>query len=144
MRKKQVWRYYCDFCKKAGCSAYHIRNHEERCTMNPNRVCGMCRLMEQPQPELSVLIALLPPTIIKQEGDCLDWIAWKSDVDEEAALLKLREASGNCPACILATLRQAKIPVPMVRGFDYSAESKSIRADYYEAQATDPYQYVTM
>jgi hypothetical protein len=38
--KKNV--YYCDHCKKKGLSAVHIRNHEGRCTNNPDRWCGAC------------------------------------------------------------------------------------------------------
>lgn len=141
MRKKRVWRYYCDFCKKAGCSAYHLRNHEERCTMNPNRTCGMCKLLDQSQPALANLVALMPATVVKQEGDCADWIGWESNPEAQAALANLRKAAGNCPACILAALRQAKIPVPMMTGFDYAAESKLLRDDFYEAQSADRYEY---
>lgn len=42
MRKVKKWRYYCDFCKKSGCSGHHIVKHETHCCRNPNRVCRMC------------------------------------------------------------------------------------------------------
>ena len=42
------------------------------------------------------------------------------------ALPVLREAVGDCPACVMAALRQAKKPVPMAEGFDFSAEINTI------------------
>ena len=38
--KKNV--YYCDFCGKRSLAALHMHNHEDGCTMNPNRKCGLC------------------------------------------------------------------------------------------------------
>lgn len=141
MKKKQVWRYYCDFCKKAGCSAYHLRNHETHCTLNPNRVCRMCFMLDQKQPKLADLIALMPATVVIRTEWGSESIEFKSLPEAEAAFVKVREAAGNCPACILSALRQAKIPAPMMEGFDYAKEGNSIRADYYEAQNTDLYEY---
>uniref|UniRef100_A0A6M3Y154 Uncharacterized protein n=1 Tax=viral metagenome TaxID=1070528 RepID=A0A6M3Y154_9ZZZZ len=43
-----------------------------------------------------------------------------------AALPALRKAAGDCPACIMAALRQAKIPVPMAEKFNFTAEMKNI------------------
>jgi hypothetical protein len=42
-----------------------------------------------------------------------------------AALPAMRELCGDCPVCILAALRQKKIPVPLAEGFDYKAEMKN-------------------
>lgn len=42
MRAKMRWRYYCDFCPKAGGSKAHMRTHEASCTRNPDRTCRMC------------------------------------------------------------------------------------------------------
>ena len=53
-------RYYRDFCKKSGGSAYHMRRHESACTANPNRQCGMCDGGGYDAADLPVLIALLP------------------------------------------------------------------------------------
>ncbi len=46
-----------------------------------------------------------------------------------AALPALREATENCPACILAALRQRGIPVPSVNGFNFTEEMKSVWSD---------------
>lgn len=88
MRRKQVWRYYCDFCKKSGCSAGHIKRHERGCTNNPNRTCSYCRAAGLEQKTMSELIEVL--------GDGTD-------------LTAIRDLSENCPACILAAIRQAKL-----------------------------------
>lgn len=87
MRVKKVNRYYCDFCRKAGCSAGHLKRHETSCTANPNRVCNVCKMVEGVQKPIAELLAVLP------KGD--------------SAVKALRELTNNCPACILAALRQS-------------------------------------
>lgn len=84
MNRKQVWRYYCDFCGKGRCQAASIINHEKHCTKNPNRECGMCALAEHSTP----LMVNLRFALIK-------------GIDS-----LLREAK-NCPACTLAAIRQS-------------------------------------
>jgi len=37
--KKSV--FYCDFCRKYKLTSHAMKLHEERCTMNPDRVCRM-------------------------------------------------------------------------------------------------------
>jgi len=145
MRKKRVWRYYCDFCKKAGCSSYHMKRHERRCTMNPNRVCGMCEIVGEAQPDLSELIKLLPNPkeyegTWSMDGD--EWISY-SGLDEAvaAALPALRDAANNCPACILAAIRQAGIPVLVAIGFDVKAEWQKFWDAYNESQHDYPDNY---
>ena len=66
-----------------------MTNHEKGCTMNPERICGMCKVAgyeQKPIPELkSVLL---------------------SHKDPEAGMIALRTVTDNCPACILAVIRQ--------------------------------------
>lgn len=85
MKQKKVWRFYCDHCKKAGGGKRAMETHERHCTLNPERECRVCALVHgahpRPMPEL---IAAL----------------------NEGGYKKLREASSECPACILARLRQ--------------------------------------
>ncbi len=92
MTKKKVWRYRCDFCKKANCSSASIRKHERRCTANPNRVCGMCQVVGNEQVNLAGLIALCKTA---------------NKYNAERILRNLQELTENCPACILAALRQS-------------------------------------
>ncbi len=127
MKTKRVNRYYCDFCKKSGCSAGHMKKHESRCTLNPNRECGVCRLGNQwrrPVP-MTELLAILPD-VVAFNGDptCIDEIATGKAV--AAVLPKLRAATANCPACIFAALRQKGIPPSIVPGFDFQQEMNDL------------------
>lgn len=88
MKRKKVWRYYCDHCKKAGCSGGHIKSHEIHCTNNPNRICGMCKLAGLDQSSISELVSALGA------GN-------KLGVDN------LRDLTDGCPACMLAAIRQS-------------------------------------
>lgn len=84
MRKKRVWRYYCDHCSKGRCQATAISGHELFCTKNPNRQCGMCKISEQPTPPMEQLKVALAQ-----------------------GLDNLLETAGHCPACTLAAIRQS-------------------------------------
>jgi hypothetical protein len=127
MKKKQVWKYYCDYCKKSGGSKYHIEKHEKGCTLNPNRVCGLCKIVGNKQSPIETLIAILP-NIENYRSTVIDRYGFKSEYYDDfdtvlhGKLDILRETVDNCPACIMAALRQAKIPVPMVIGFNYKEE----------------------
>ena len=130
MITKKVNRYYCEFCKKAGQSAMHISGHEKSCTMNPNRVCNMCKMTPGPKPQkpMTELFPLMPKV------DPGFWNTWgsfdgslllemKAVVDAiTKALPALRDACGDCPACILATLRQSGIRVPLITSFNFTKE----------------------
>lgn len=142
MKRKQVWQYSCDFCKRKKLSASAISNHEKHCTMNPNRECRVCKMVEDdrdadfvPVP-LPSLIALLPDSSAFHEaadaygrwdeGSPYFQISDKLQDAVAEALPALRKAAGDCPACIMAALRQAKIPVPMAEKFNFTAEMKEI------------------
>src|SRR4030043_432696 len=101
MKRKQVWRYYCDFCKKKTLSAGAMTIHEKHCTMNPNRDCRMCNYNgNSGSRPMNELLTLLPHDLNYEKEAYEDRI--------NASLPELREATNNCPACIMAALRQAK------------------------------------
>jgi hypothetical protein len=50
----------------------------------------------------------------------------------DALMPRLRELSYDCPACLLAAMRQKHIPVHFAQQFNYRKEAKSIRDEYYE------------
>jgi hypothetical protein len=118
MRTKRVLRYYCDFCKKAGCSKFHMESHEKHCTMNPNRSCRMCENAEIDSKPLDVLMALLPnPKDFERterveigffgDGNYSDLLVYTGLEKVVAEVMdKLWDAAGSCPACVLAALRQ--------------------------------------
>jgi len=133
MRIKKVNRYYCDFCKKAGCAAGHMRKHEAGCTNNPNRVCGMCRAGELSQQPMAELLACLPEK------------PWQADLDDPmvrplvekeiaAAMKELREKAQDCPACIGAALRQQGIHWWRA-DFNFQAACKDFWKNVNEANA---------
>ncbi len=126
MKTKLKNRYYCDFCKKSGCSARHMRDHEERCTLNPKRVCGMCLALHlgddsAVQRPIAELLAALPEW--EEPGDISGEENGYTHGDLSISIVELR-ALTRCPACILAAIRQKGIPVAAVSGFDFAAEMK--------------------
>lgn len=89
MTRRQVWQYWCGFCGKHNLSAASIASHEKHCTKNPDRICRMCIASGGEQLPISEL------------SKCIDI----SLPDEGLDRLRGR-ATGQCPACILATLLQ--------------------------------------
>ena len=127
MRTKRVNRYYCDFCPKAGGSAGHMKRHERGCTMNPDRVCGVCGIVEATQRPIQELIALLPNHLNFQcYGEGHEGYDAALTITANKKLPRLREAANDCPACILAAIRQAHIPVPMVSDFNWTREMQAV------------------
>lgn len=118
MRSVKKWRHYCDFCGRAKMVKPTMVKHEAGCTLNPSRVCGICNLMQNEQATIEALKA-----------------AFVADSDK---LTKLREVSGNCPACILAALRQFNASQDQLDRvwpeFDFKAEMKSFWDDHNESR----------
>jgi len=125
MRKVKRWRYYCDFCKKAGGHAGHMRNHEKHCTNNPNRECGMCNVCNSlpNHNELIELLATFPGETIEPFDP--DTAPYKS-IKDEKSLIEFRKKADGCPACMLAALRQSGI---FMENFDYAKEAKEFWAE---------------
>jgi hypothetical protein len=135
MKKKKVWRYYCEWCKKSGCSGYWMRKHEQRCTMNPNRICGYCNLADNEQLPMTELLGLLPDPANHIVADSeYEGFGATLETAVAEALPRLREVTDNCPACIMAALRQKGIPVPIARDFNFKDECKAVWAAFNEAQ----------
>lgn len=86
---KKVNRYYCEYCKKSGCSASHMSRHEKSCTANPNRHCRMCG-----RKGIDGLIESLGTGRTEQEVE------------------NLRKEARGCPACMLAAIRQGHFNTP--------------------------------
>lgn len=113
MTRKQVWRYYCEFCKKSGCSASHIKTHERHCTCNPDRECRMCEEVRSAPRDYHTLIAQF-----KNNTD-LDWLR--------------REVDG-CPSCMLTVIRQAADPKDPDTQFWGEFNYKEEQADWWTEQ----------
>jgi hypothetical protein len=137
--KKQVWRYWCDYCGKAGLSGGHMKNHELHCTKNPNRYCRMCHIIEFDAKPLPDLLEIMKPAINGWEDS--EWAFEGKTYNEEKmkeiladCMKRLREAADGCPACILAAIRQSNIPVPCT-DFDFKKECESHWSDHNSAHA---------
>lgn len=102
------WRYYCDFCKRAGQSGKTIAAHEKACTRNPERECRMCKLGELRQRPTSELLAIL---------------------DERGAYELLAEV--RCPACVIAAIHAFRKREPLSTFREY--EGTWIEFDYTKA-----------
>lgn len=105
MRTAMRPRYYCDHCNKGNGSPSAMRRHERGCTLNPQRVCGMCKMLAdeggpEPAPARDELVRIL-------------------DADGFKAMCA---AANDCPACILSALRTKNVfddeLGPMVSGPD--------------------------
>jgi len=114
MHKKKTWRYYCGHCKKSGGSSYCIQNHERGCTLNPERICGMCGQTGQ-----------------DIYSDIVKFAMGLTQSNSSVKMKELRNSVGSCPACILSVLRRSGMyeeeenPVWIDRkDFDYQKEHK--------------------
>lgn len=139
MKTKIVNRYYCDFCRKSGGSASAMSRHEKHCTLNPNRECRVCQYMTETYTgtPVSELLKILPkqlPSDVNWTHD--EWYRFYDAVDE--AMPKLREAAGNCPACILAALRQSGAGTSS-GGFDFRKEMEAVWSDVNTTRAENGY-----
>lgn len=94
MKKRKVWRYSCDYCRKSGCHGGHMRDHECRCFRNPNRHCIVCE-RQWPVPELAEPMAAMAK--ITKES-------------EKAMIAAVSEVVESCPACICSAIAQAPLP----------------------------------
>lgn len=139
MKAVKRWRYYCDYCKKVSGLRTAMEKHEKGCTLNPNRECGICSFLNTGGVPLADLMALLPdPAKFKRMEPWDDGVGGSGEyevIDDEAlrsavhaVLPKLRELTENCPACILAALRQRGIPVPIVTGFNFGEDMKEAQS----------------
>lgn len=148
MKAVKRWRYYCGFCKKVSGLRTAMEKHEKGCTLNPGRDCGICAFLNTGGAPLAELMALLPDPakFTRMEswdaGDEFGGSGEYEVVDDEglrsavhAVLPKLRELTENCPACILAALRQRGIPVPLVTDFNWTTEFKEAQSAMNEHRA---------
>lgn len=122
MRKAMRWRYYCDFCKKVTGTRHSMEKHEKGCTANPNRVCGLCAIAGEVQRPMAELIA---------EGrrlfGSIPACQFPGPRADDAAKA-FREFVHNCPACLLAAMRQSDSDVPWIYPFDFRAEVRAFLA----------------
>ena len=117
-----------------------MKKHEDHCTKNPNRVCNVCvKLLEEKQTPISDLLKLLPVPEIKDDGyGCMKLIS-PTTKELNDFLPALRDASNNCPACIMATLRQKGFYVSFATNFNWKNEMGKIWDNINDANSAADY-----
>ena|GEM_PF-1384584 len=139
MKERTVKQFRCDFCDKKMYRRHSMVKHEAHCTKNPGRKCGVCEMIGAVQQPISKLTACFPddPDYSKcgEDGFASMGIYTEHEKACKAAMGKLRELTDNCPACILAALRQTESAVFCV-SFDFKAEMKEIWDDINEENAS--------
>jgi len=129
MKCKKVWRYYCEFCKKSGGHKYWMERHEGGCTINPGRICGMCSLVGNYQAPIEELKNIILKYICKDTGE-IPFVITNLIVDEKKTLAELREKTNNCPACILAAIRQSDLSETQGINFNFKDERDRFFEEY--------------
>lgn len=131
MKSRQVWRHTCDFCKKSLLKRPAMEKHEAHCTANPNRKCRMCALIgEAPVAPAGELAKMLTPRPAFLYGSELE--AWRAIVLPQ--FVALRERTNDCPACMLAALRQAGVHSNDVE-WDFKASAQSFMDEFHKEQS---------
>ena len=130
MKEKTVKQYQCDFCGKKNYSKGHMNTHERHCTMNPDRICRVCKHVGQEQPPIKDLIQLMPKMIVHIDDEW-GFETVKNEDELKAAFTELDKAAGECYMCVFAALRQSGIHPNIV--FDYKAASKEYWNCYNES-----------
>ena len=112
MRSALRMRHYCDHCTKSLGTKPSMIKHESACTLNPSRVCNMCRIAGFEQQPVAVLL--------EAYGQ---------------GFLRLRGVAMDCPACVLATERQFWVGRGPDEGFgwDHPANTERNSWEFKEA-----------
>jgi hypothetical protein len=121
MRTKTVTRHYCDFCSKGSFKKPTMIEHETKCFSNPSRVCFMCNEMGNTNTRdyKSICDNLVKHVGVSVDEDHND----SKEMTSEDAMKWLREQVQDCPACILAVLKQSGVMA--FNFFDYKKEKEA-------------------
>jgi len=124
--------YYCDFCKKKGLRKDAIENHENHCTVNPNRDCGLCNN--------NIGVYRYPGEVATFKDERFIGVTAASYL---LILSDIRLKTNNCPACILASIRELRARLDKTGvwfyigqpEFDYAKESQKWLSEVYNENA---------
>lgn len=92
--------YYCDSCKKRYLSVGRMNKHERGCTLNPERICGLCKNKTKDLIESK----LSGRKLFFKDGQILKTPFINKELTEDE-FKTIYEALGKCPYCTLAYLR---------------------------------------
>ncbi len=123
MRTKKVTRHYCDYCSKGMFKAPEMLAHETICFSNPKRSCYLCENAGEPLVQVADLLKLHPLPFHSDVND--------REMDTRSAtpefVAALRKLVNDCPACMLAVLKQGKIFAFDL--FDYKKEKSDYESE---------------
>lgn len=135
MRSRKITRtrYYCDFCEKGGrlkgfWTLPAITKHERGCTANPNRICGLCSIVAESS------------NMTSTQRPIADLVACLSKEKEDFGMKELRELADECPACILAAIRQSGLQQSyadedgFAPGLNFNFDFKAELLEFWNAQ----------
>lgn len=133
MKRKQVWRYYCEHCKKSGGHPAYMEAHERSCYLNPNRICDVCDTgawFGRVDEAEAAMLARLAVTGRTNEGFEIDETLLTGD-----DFSSLVDSMEGCPACAMAVVAQKKWKVlgsPNLRGLieEYRSDLRAEQANY--------------
>jgi hypothetical protein len=114
MKTKKVNRYYCEHCKKSGCNAGHIKEHERKCCQNPGRVCEVCG------------------TKSRDYADLVKKFEASGDVED------LGDMVDGCPYCILAVILQSQNSSQMDRTWEW--DFSAAKSEWFNARIREEIQ----
>lgn len=97
MIEKTVTAYICEFCGKKQFAKGSMRRHERRCTANPGRECKMCDQVE---------IAGFATTTCGL-ARLVEIMSNRAEPPKHR--MEAARAETDCPACILAAIRQSGV-----------------------------------
>ena len=110
MKTKLKKVYYCDYCKKHGLRKDYMKYHEEHCTLNLKRKCGLCKRIDSIEPIINKY------KNINRIEDLVNVPKQSINID------KLKEDVDYCPVCALTVIRCAELKNV---NFDYKKEVDS-------------------
>lgn len=130
---KKVNQYECEFCGKKKYSKAAINKHEKHCTMSPHRTCRMCEELKGASVDYLEDVKALMPDPVRDENNFGKIVNFELVV---SSLEKVIDRVENCPACVLAVLRQKGLSSYEV-DYDYAGESKSMLQEISDSRAQD-------
>jgi|WetSurMetagenome_2_1015567.scaffolds.fasta_scaffold800885_1 hypothetical protein len=133
--KKNV--YYCDHCGKRGMGASAMTKHEKHCTLNPNRECRLCIMINEVSTPSHVIRDLVEKykntfEIVRHEESFGFGTSFKWKFQPVTPNDILNDVDG-CPACALTIARLSGLTASEVDreefNFDFQKEMQSFWAD---------------
>jgi hypothetical protein len=127
IKEKKV--YYCEFCNKHSLASGSLKRHEERCTANPNRVCGMPNCSGIVSEELIGNLIKYAEDNVVAEGQLSMVPGSDPYTDIPEAFVRRMMEELECPWCTLTILRVASKRRPDLHIYwqmDFKAIAKEI------------------